>query len=330
VSDKIRWGILSTAKIGRKVIPAIHASNNGIVAAVASRNIAAAESFAAEMNIPQAYGSYDELLASPHIDAIYIPLPNGMHHEWSLKCAAAGKHTLCEKPLADNAAQAQQMVEAFHNANLKFAEAFMYRLHPQTQRARQIIQDGSIGELKIINASFSFRIKEENDVRLQADLAGGALMDVGCYPVSLMRLITGEEPIRAEAVAVFGDASNVDEVMTGALYFPSGVVGHFDCSVRAFFTAQYEARGTHGKVFADPGFPMPPDQPTTLHHWRENDDGQVTHDTISIPAADHYQLMVEDFAVAMLNDRAPMFPGTEAVLQMRAIDMLYASAKEKI
>ena len=194
MADTVRWGILSTANIGAKrVIPAIHKSVNGTVAAVASRTMAAAQVFADENNIPVAYGSYEDLLADTNIDAIYISLPNSMHHEWSLKCADAGKPTLCEKPLASNAQEAQQMVDAFKAKNLLFAEAFMYRFHPQNQRAQQMVQDGAIGEPHIMDASFSFRINpgNEDNIRLSKVLAGGALMDVGCYCVNCMRFITG-------------------------------------------------------------------------------------------------------------------------------------------
>ncbi|MDX2160051.1 MAG: Gfo/Idh/MocA family oxidoreductase [bacterium] len=326
MADKIRWGILSAANIGRKVIPSIHDSHNGVVAAVASRDLAKASAYAAELNIPKAYGSYDELLADPQIDAIYIPLPNGMHHDWSIKCAQAGKHTLCEKPLADTAAQAQQMLDAFQAAGLKFAEAFMYRFHPQTLRVRQMIEDGAVGNLRTISAAFTFRIRDEGNVRLNSDLAGGGLMDVGCYPVSLMRLITGEEPIAAKAVANFGAESGVDEMLSGVLHFPSQVIGHFDCGLRAFFTNTYEIRGSHGRIVAEWAFTMPSNQATTIRYWNDHS-GTTEYEEITIAPANSYQLMVEDFADAILNDRPPTFGAHDAVNQMRAVDMLYASAR---
>jgi len=191
MSGKVRWGILSTANIGRRVIPAIHAARNSEVVAVGSRSLGAAEAFAAEQNIPRAYGSYEELLADSAIDAIYLPLPNSMHAEWSIRCAAAGLPTLCEKPFASDAAEAQSIVDAFARHDVLLAEAFMYRFHPQHAKAQDIVAAGGIGDLQIINSSFTFPIRDAANIRLSKPLAGGALMDVGCYCVNLMRFMTG-------------------------------------------------------------------------------------------------------------------------------------------
>jgi xylose dehydrogenase (NAD/NADP) len=328
MSDTIRWGILSTANIGAKrVIPAIHNAVNGTVAAVASRSMAAAQVFADENNIPTAYGSYDDLLADNNIDAIYISLPNSMHHEWALKCAAAGKPTLCEKPFASNAQEAQEMVDAFKAKNLLFAEAFMYRFHPQNQRAQQMVQDGAIGDVHIMDASFSFRISPDNEdnIRLSKELAGGALMDVGCYCINSMRFITGEEPAAAHALAQFGASTDVDEVIGGTLQFPSGVIGHFDASLRTAFTHTYEVRGTEGRILLPESYV--PDyksgQPSYIHFWQGNN-----YEAIEVPASDHYQIMVEDFADALLHGHAPRFDPQDGVHNMRVIDTLLQSARK--
>lgn len=327
MSDTIRWGILSTANIGaKKVIPAIHNSVNGTVAAVASRNTANAKVFADENNIPTAYGSYDDLLADDSLDAIYIPLPNSMHLDWAIKCAEARKPTLCEKPLAANADDAQKMVDAFKAKNVSFAEAFMYRFHPQNQRAQQMIADGAVGDVHMMNATFSFSISpgNEDNIRLSKTLAGGALMDIGCYCINSMRFITGEEPTNAKALAFFGTESDVDERTVATLQFPSGILGHFDASLRTTYTHTYEVRGTEGRIILPESYV--PDyasgEPTYIHYWKGSD-----YEAIEIPAADHYQIMVEDFADALLNNRPPRFDPQDAVHNMRVIDMLLQSAR---
>ncbi len=324
MTEQIRWGILSTANIGRKrVIPAIKESRNGFAAAVASRGLEAAQSFAAEMDIPTAYGSYEALIADPDVDAIYIPLPNRLHAGWSLKCAEAGKPTLCEKPLAANAAEAQTMVDAFAERGVLFAEAFMYRFHPQTLRVKALLDEGAIGPLKTMTAAFSFYLDDAraaHDIRLSKTLAGGSLMDVGCYCVNVMRLMTGEEPEAAAALALDW-SSGVDETLAGVLRFPSGVVAHFDSSVRGFLAHRYELRGETGRLVVGQGFVMGPDGDTTLR--LEKNDGSVQ--TITIPAANSYTLMVEDFAAALLDGRPPRFSPQDGVLNMAVIDRLLAS-----
>ncbi|NDJ60795.1 MAG: Gfo/Idh/MocA family oxidoreductase [Chloroflexi bacterium] len=322
MTDQIRWGILSTANIGRKaVIPAIQASRNGVVAAVASRSAEKAETFARDLNIPQAYPTYEALIAAPDIDAIYNPLPNADHAAWSLRCAEAGKPALCEKPLARDGDEAQSMVDAFASREVLFAEAFMYRFHPQTQRVRELLQDGRVGDPLVLNATFTFQIRRENDIRLDLSLAGGALMDVGCYCVNVMRLLAGEEPTAMRAAAQVGERSGVDEVLTGLLTFPSGVEGHFDCSLRAHRTHTYEIRGTQGRILVESGFVMPADTETTIRVWHGD-----AYEAMRIPPANSYQLMVEDFADALLQSRPPRFAPQDAVDNMRVLDALRAAA----
>ncbi|MGJ3239348.1 MAG: Gfo/Idh/MocA family protein [Anaerolineae bacterium] len=323
MTETIRWGILSTANIGiKRVIPAIQKSNNGKVTAIASRNQERAQAVADQFGIPTAYGSYEDLLADEAIDAIYIPLPNKLHAEWSIKCAQAGKPTLCEKPLAVDATEAQMMVDAFKERNLLFAEAFMYRFHPQNQRAQYMVQDGAIGDLQIVNGTFSFRLTDPDNIRLSKDLAGGALMDVGCYCVNSMRFITGEEPIRASAFAHFGAETDVDEQITGILEFPSGVRGHFDASLTSFRVHTYELRGTTGRLLLPMSYVPDTSDSTVIHYWHGDQ-----HEEIHVEAVDQYQLMVEDFADALIHDRSPRFDPQDAVDNMRVIDSLLASAR---
>lgn len=321
MTDKIRWGVISTAHIGiKKVMPAIQNSVNGELVAIASRKLRPAKQAARQLGIPRAYGSYEELLADPEIDAIYNPLPNHLHAEWSIRAAEAGKPVLCEKPLAVDAAQAKQMVDTFAGRGLLFAEAFMYRFHPQTQHIKQLVDDGVIGDLLLMDSSFTFRVSDEKDIRLQKEMAGGSLMDVGCYCINVMRLMTGEEPDQVAANAHLGPRSGVDEWLVGTLGFPSGALGHFDCSLRAYRRESYELRGTKGRVMAEQSFVIDKDKPAAIHLWTDRG-----HEVITTPAADPYQLMVEDFAAALIDGRPPRFSPEDAVKNMQVIDRLRAS-----
>ncbi|MBZ0298125.1 MAG: Gfo/Idh/MocA family oxidoreductase [Anaerolineae bacterium] len=323
MSEKIRWGILSTANIGRnRVIPAIQQSRNGKVLAVASRDLGRAREFADDLNIARAYGSYEELIADPDIDAIYNPLPNSLHAEWSIKCAEAGKPTLCEKPFASNAAEAQKMAEAFTRREVLFAEAFMYRFHPQTQKVKALVDLGGVGQITIMDAAFNFAIRPGDDanIRLSHTLVGGALMDVGCYCINVMRLMTGEEPQAGYAFADIGEQTQVDETLAGALLFPSGAVGHFDCSLRTASVQAYEIRGTQGRIRVSEGFVMNPEKDMTIEHWQGS-----AYSRISIPPANSYTLMAEDFADALIDGRPPKYAPQDGVENMKVIDMLVAT-----
>lgn len=320
-TKKLRWGILSTANIGRKrVIPGIKKSTNGVVAAVASRNMENAQRFAAENDIPRAYGSYEELISDPEVDAIYNPLPNDLHAPLSILCAEAGIPVLCEKPLALDAAEAQSLVDEFIKRDIPFAEAFMYRFHPRTQRVKKMLAEGVVGDIIFMRASFTFPIQSEDNIRLQKHMGGGSLMDVGCYCINVMRLMTGEEPQAVSAVANIGKRSEVDEALAGTLQFPSGIIGHFDCGFRAPYHNEYEIRGSEGRILVREGFVNPIDNQTSIKWWH----GENFHD-ITIPAADHYQLMVEDFANVVLLGQQPAFDSQDAVRNMDVIDRLLAS-----
>jgi len=321
--EKIRWGILGAASIARRrVVPAMQQTPNGEVVAIASRTLDKARDFARELSIPKAYGSYEELIADPDIDAIYNPLPNSEHAAWSIRCAEAGKPVLCEKPLAKDAAEAQSIVDAFARRNVLFAEGFMYRFHPQTVKVKEMVDAGAVGSVIAMAATFTFRIADEDDIRLRKSLAGGSLMDVGCYCINVMRLMTGQEPERARAIARVGITSGVDEWLSGILAFPSGVIGHFDCGLRAHYTHNYEIRGAEGRILVEKGFTMQPHEAPVIRYWHGD-----SYEDMQMPAVNHYSLMAEDFADALLNNRPPRFAPQDAVDNMRAIDMLYASAR---
>jgi predicted dehydrogenase len=323
MAEKIRWGILGAASIARRrVVPAMQQASNGEVAAIASRTLDKAKEFTQELNIPKAYGSYEALIADPEIDAIYNPLPNSEHASWSILCAEAGKPVLCEKPLAKDATEAQSIVDAFARRKLLFAEGFMYRFHPQTVKVKAMVDEGAVGEVTAMQSTFTFPIRSEDNIRLSKTLAGGSLMDVGCYCVNVMRLMTGQEPERARAIARVGIRSGVDEWLSGVLAFPSGVIGHFDCGVRSQRTHTYEVRGSVGRISVGAAFVMEPNETPVIGYWHGDQ-----YDEINVPAVNHYTLMLEDFADSLLNNHPPRFSPQDAVDNMRAIDMLYASAR---
>src|SRR4051812_7378145 len=222
--DHIRWGVLSTAKIGReKVIPATQRSQLGSVAAIASRELAHAKDVASKLGVERAYGSYDDLLADPDIDAVYIPLPNHMHVPWSLRAIAAGKHVLCEKPIGLSVIEAEELVDgAAARPELKVMEAFMYRFHPQWQTARQLVQSGRIGALRTIHTQFSYFNDDPLNIRNQRGIGGGALMDIGCYPISLSRFLFGGEPVRVMSHIEADPTMQVDRLSSAVLEFAAG------------------------------------------------------------------------------------------------------------
>jgi xylose dehydrogenase (NAD/NADP) len=329
MANPIRWGVISTSGIARdEVIPAIKQSRNGKVMAVASRDRDRARKYADALGIEKAYGSYDELLADSNIDAIYNPLPNDGHVPWSIAAAKAHKPTLCEKPIALDAKQAQQLVEAFHKENVLLAEAFMYRYHPQHEHARQLLKENWIGPLQLINNSFTYSLptSDTTNVRLQPELGGGGLMDVGCYCVNLCRTVTGEEPDQVTGQVVYGKASKVDEAFVGTLHFPSGVLAHFDCGMRAMFRDEYTLVCQNGTVKSTKAFRPVDNAEATLELRRGRDECE----SIIIPPCNQYTLMVEDFADAVQQGRKVTYDPTHSVGNMRVLDALAHAAREGV
>jgi len=319
---KLRWGILSTANIARAaVIPAIRASRNGDVRAVASRNRERAYAFASALGIPQSYGSYEALLEAEDIDAIYIGLPNSLHCEWTVKAAEAGKHVLCEKPLGATAAECDEMDRAAREGGVALMEAFMYRFHPRIERVSKLIRDGAIGPLVSIQSTFTFRLRRSDDIRLQKELAGGALMDVGCYCVNLSRSLAAAEPVEVQAFAIWA-SSGVDSQMAGTLRFESGLLAQFDCALTLERRESYHAVGPDGHLAVSSAF-VPGAGETTIeeHHGRS---GRSIH---ILPGADEYQLMVEHFADSVLEGREVRYPASEAAANLGTIEALYRSAE---
>jgi predicted dehydrogenase len=312
----VRFGILSTARINRLVLAGARESELVEVAAVASRDLSRAEAYAREHGIPQAYGTYDELLASD-VDAVYISLPNSLHVEWSVRALEAGKHVLCEKPLTRHPEEVERAFDSADRADRLLTEAFMYRHNPQTARLVELVAGGAIGALRLVRAAFSFTLTDDANIRLAADLDGGALMDVGCYCVSGSRLLAGE-PVRVFGTAV--DEAGVDTVFTGAMSFPGDVLATFDCGLRLPMRDELEAVGEDGSIFLDD--PWHCRQPVI--ELRRG--GEV--EEIALEPVDSYRLELENLARAIRGKAEPLLGRDDAVGQARAIDALHRSAEK--
>jgi predicted dehydrogenase len=318
---KLRWGILGTARIAtQSMAPAIAASANGAVVAVASRDKSKAAAAAAKLGVGASYGSYEELLADSSVDAVYVPLPVSMHAEWSIRAAKAGKHVLCEKPLSANAAEARTMAEAFAARKLLLMEGFMYRFHPVTVKVKSMVDAGEVGEVRTIRASFAAGNDDDSDIRMKPEMGGGAMRDVGCYCVNLMRLITGQEPVTVSAVAHIGPKSGVDESVAGALLFPSGVTGSFGCSFRSQYDSSSDIVGSKGRILVDLGGMCHwPGTEFSIKHWKGD-----AYQEIVCPAANHYTLLAEEFGEAVLSGRPPKYPISDTIANMDVIDRVIA------
>lgn len=320
--DELRWGVIGTANIGRvAVIPAIQASSNGVLLAIASRDEGKARKFAEASGVPRHFGSYEALLADADIDAVYVPLPNSLHKEWTIKAAEAGKHILCEKPLAPSAAECREMAKAAEVNSVTLMEAFMYRFHPRTQRVLEMVQDGRLGELRMIRSTFTFRLQRPDDIRLNPELGGGALMDVGCYCVNVSRTLAAAEPVAVQAAGHWG-AHGVEEQLAGTLFFAGGLIAQFDCALTMERCEGYEVAGTEGYLRVPSAF-LPGTDDVVIHEHRGRA-GETSH---SVNGADEYRLMVEHFADCALNARSPRYTAAEAARNMRVIEGLYQSAR---
>ncbi|HKN93112.1 MAG TPA: Gfo/Idh/MocA family oxidoreductase [Thermoleophilaceae bacterium] len=320
MSDPVRWGIVSTANINEKVLAGVSGSPAVSVVAVASRTREYAQGFAGHHGIPRAHGSYEELLADDEVEAVYIPLPNGMHVEWTLAALEAGKHVLCEKPLSARAEEVERCFDAAESAGLVLSEAFMWRHHPQAQRLESLVREGAIGELRLVRAAFSFPLPQAPNVRWDADLDGGALLDVGCYCVSGARLLAGAEPERVTGEAVMA-SSGVDSRFAGTLRFPGEVLAVFDCGFDLPPRDELEAIGSEGSLFLDdPWHCMEP------RIELRGLDGSV--ELIEVERANPYGLEFEDVSAAIRGEREPRLGRADAVGQARALEALLRSASE--
>lgn len=321
--SRLRWGILGTANIARAaVIPALQASGNGTLVAVASRDRDRAREFARNSGIPGHHGSYLDLLSDPSVEAVYIPLPNRLHREWTIRAAEAGKHVLCEKPLAMDAAECRDMEAAADSNGVRLMEAFMYRFHPRTERLVAMVREGAVGPVRTVRSCFTFRLTNPSNIRLDRALGGGALMDVGCYCVNVTRTLVGEEPDRVQAFAEWG-GSGVDVRMAGTLQFPGGALGSFDCALTLERRETCEVSGPEGTLRIDPAF-LPGSGDVSIEEIR----GRFPVRLHGTPGIDQYRVMVEHFADAVLDGRPLRYPAAEAAANLRVIEALYRSARE--
>ena len=315
----LNWGLLSTARINRALIPPLQVSKRNHLLAVGSRSQATADAYAKEKKISRAYGSYEALLADPEIDVIYNPLPNHLHAEWTIKAVEAGKHVLCEKPLALTVNEVDAIKSAAHKHGRVVAEAFMYRHHPQTLKVQEIIRSGSLGILKLIRGSFSFVLAREGDVRLNPEWGGGSIWDVGCYPISYARTVVGEEPLVAFGWQVTGP-SGIDETFAGQMQFQDGVIAQFDSSFVIPFHAFMEVVGSEGTL----NIPRPfkPGFNEKIYLTR----GEKT-ETIKVKGQELYIGEVEDMADAVLLGRNSLVSLDDSRANVAVISALLESAR---
>ncbi len=317
--DEVRWGVLGVANIAvRAVIPAIQHARRSRLVAIASRTAERAQEAAQRLGI-RAHRSYEALVADPEVDAIYIPLPNSLHRDWTIRCAQAGKHVLCEKPLGVSAAECEEMIAACRQHRVVLLEAFMYRFHPRTERVARLVADGAISEARLVRASFTFPVRNPENIRLVPHLGGGALYDVGCYGVNVSRMLLGE-PREAAARADFG-TSGVDEVTGAVLRFDGNRLAVIDCSLRISRRQEYEVVGTEGYLTVPLGFlPRTADADIILTRGEERS-------VITVPGVDQYQLMVEHVEDVVLDGVPLRLPPEDAAANLRTIDALYRSMK---
>ena len=324
---RLRWGVLSTASIGRtKVIPGIQRAANCEVVAIASRDRSLADRVAMELGIPTAHGSYEALLADPTVDAVYIPLPNHLHAPWAIAAAEAGKHVLCEKPLAMTAADAQRMVEVADRAGVRLMEAFMYRLHPSWVAVRELVESGRIGRLTAVQSWFSFYNDDPANIRNVLAAGGGALYDIGCYGVNLSRMLFGGEPTRVEGFVVRDPVSGTDVVSSGILAFGDGLAS-FTCSTRVEDDQRVDIYGSTGRISIEIPFNIPPDRPTRIFVTAGGEPPVAPDtETLTFEPADPYTVEAEAFAAAVLEDRPVPVPPADAVGNLHVIERILASA----
>jgi D-xylose 1-dehydrogenase (NADP+, D-xylono-1,5-lactone-forming) len=312
----VKWGILSTADINRKVIPGVRASERAELTAVASRDQRRAEEYAREWEIERAYGSYQALLDDADVEAVYISLPNTLHCDWSIRAVEAGKHVLCEKPMSRHVGDVESAFDVAERNGRILMEAFMYRHNPQTTRLRQLVDDGAIGDLRLVRSCFSYSLYDVDNIRLRTDVEGGSLMDVGCYCVSGSRLLAGEpEQVYGQQ---FVGPSGTDWVFSGTLRFPGDLFAEFDCGTALPERDELEAIGTDGSLFVDdPWHCVEP-----VIELRR--DGGL--ERIEVEHADSYRLEIENLSDAIRGAADPLLGREDAFGQVRAIEALYRSA----
>ncbi|MDH3752285.1 MAG: Gfo/Idh/MocA family oxidoreductase [Acidimicrobiia bacterium] len=325
--DIVRWGILSTAHIGMALVtPAIQAADNCAVVALASREKTRARAAADQLGIETAYGTYEQLIADPDIDAIYNPLPNHLHLPWTVAAAEAGKHVLCEKPIGLTSAEARTIAATAESTGVKIMEAFMYRFHPTWAAVRDIVASGRIGPIQVIQAWFSYFNDDPANIRNVAEWGGGALMDIGCYPINVSRMLFGAEPTVVGATMTHDPSSGVDIVTTALLQFPTGVAA-FTCATQLESDQRVHIYGRDGRISVEIPFNVPSDRPTRIFVTQGGDPPVAPAvETLSFDPADQYSLQARAFAAAVLDDVPVPLPLADSIANMTVIEEIVASA----
>src|SRR5215471_10593787 len=324
---KVRWGILGVARIAvNRIIPAMKNSECSEIAGIASRDAARARDAARDLGIPKAYGSYEELLADPDIEAVYNPLPNHLHVSWSIKAAEAGKHVLCEKPIALDAKEAQTLVDARNRTGKLITEAFMVRGHPQWLRARDLVREGRIGDLRAIQGFFSYFLTDPKNVRNMADIGGGGLYDIGCYPIVTSRFLFEAEPTRVVGLIERDPGLKIDRLASAILDYPKGQAS-FVCSTQLVPYQRMQIFGTKGRIAVEIPFNAPPDKPCRIFVDEGSGLGDVSQKVESFPVCDQSAIQGDLFSEAIRSGKPVAFPLDDAVKNMRVIDALFRSAR---
>jgi predicted dehydrogenase len=326
MSRKVRWGILSTAKIGiEKVIPAMQQGFWSEISAIASRDLNNAKQAAQRLGISKAYGSYEELIADKEIEAIYNPLPNHLHLPWTVRAAEAGKHVLCEKPIGLNVAEARQLLDTRNRTGMKIQEAFMVRTHPQWIMTQELIKSGRIGDLHAITCFLSYFNRDRANIRNKPETGGGALLDIGCYPINLSRFIFGVEPTRVLGLIEQDPEMGTDRLTSAILDFPGGQAT-FTCSTQLVPYQRMQLCGTRGRIEVEIPFNAPPDRPTRLFIHDGSDLAGNNAEVKEIPICDQYTIQGDLFSRAILENTPQAIPLEDSVSNMAAIDALFRSA----
>ncbi len=325
----VRWGVLGAADIAlKKVLPAMRHSDRSQIVAIASRNLEKARAAAAELGIPRAYGSYEELLDDPDIEAVYNPLPNHLHVPWSIRAAKAKKHVLCEKPIALTAAEARELLAARDRAGVQIGEAFMVRTHPQWLGVRKLVEENRIGDLRLIVGHFSYYRRDPNDIRSRADWGGGALLDIGCYPITLSRWLFNDEPVEVVGQIERDPEMGIDRLVSALLRFPNGQAS-FTCGGQLVPYQRMHIFGTTARVEVEIPFNAPPDRACRVFV----DDGSKyageSAETMTFPVVDQYTLQADSFADAVRGVGPVPVSVEDAVANMAVIDALFRSAESR-
>ncbi len=323
----VKWGIISTADIGlAKVIPAMLKSNRLEIAAISSRDKAKAETAAKKLGIPQAYGSYEEMLADPDIEAVYNPLPNHLHVPLTEQAADAGKHVLCEKPISLNAPEAERLIAARDRNDVLIEEAFMVRSHPQWLRARDLVREGRIGKLRAVQALFSYYNADPNNVRNMADIGGGGLYDIGCYPITTSRFIFEEEPTRVVGLMERDPNFKTDRLLSTIMDFPSGQAS-FLVSTQLVTYQRVHICGTEGRIEIRIPFNAPPDEPCVIYIDDGSKLGDASRQSETFDVVDQYQIQGDLFSDAIRGERSQIVPLENSIANMKVIDAVFRSAE---